>query len=71
MTQFTHINASGEANMVDVSNKADTVREARAEAFVHMAPETLALIIQANIIKAMCLLLRVLRVFKRQNVLGI
>lgn len=48
MTQFTHINASGEANMVDVSNKADTVREARAEAFVHMAPETLALIISGQ-----------------------
>ncbi|MDA0147006.1 cyclic pyranopterin monophosphate synthase MoaC [Vibrio sp. LaRot3] len=44
MSQFTHINASGEANMVDVSAKAETVREARAEAFVHMAPETLNLI---------------------------
>ncbi|MBA5762004.1 cyclic pyranopterin monophosphate synthase MoaC [Vibrio sp. 404] len=44
MNQFTHINASGEANMVDVSGKAETVREARAEAFVHMAPETLQLI---------------------------
>ncbi|GAK86589.1 MAG TPA: cyclic pyranopterin monophosphate synthase MoaC [Vibrio sp.] len=44
MSQFTHINASGEANMVDVSGKAETVREARAEAFVHMAPETLQLI---------------------------
>ncbi len=42
MTQFTHINASGEANMVDVSAKAETVREARAEAFVHMAPRNLA-----------------------------
>ena len=25
MSQFTHINASGEANMVDVSAKAETV----------------------------------------------
>ncbi len=33
MSQFTHINASGEANMVDVFAKAETVREARAEAF--------------------------------------
>ncbi len=48
MTQFTHINASGEANMVDVSAKAETVREARAEAFVHMAPETLSLIVSGN-----------------------
>ena len=38
MSEFTHINASGEANMVDVSAKAETVREARAEAFVKMSP---------------------------------
>ncbi|MFC1234199.1 cyclic pyranopterin monophosphate synthase MoaC [Vibrio sp. UBA2437] len=48
MEQFTHINASGEANMVDVSAKAETVREARAEAFVHMAPETLHLIVSGS-----------------------
>ena len=30
MTTFTHINSQGEANMVDVSAKAETVREARA-----------------------------------------
>jgi cyclic pyranopterin phosphate synthase len=48
MNQFTHINASGEANMVDVSAKAETVREARAEAFVHMAPATLALIVSGQ-----------------------
>lgn len=48
MTTLTHINASGEANMVDVSGKNDTVREARAEAFVHMEPETLALILSGD-----------------------
>ncbi|EAS43916.1 cyclic pyranopterin monophosphate synthase MoaC [Photobacterium profundum] len=48
MNQLTHINASGEANMVDVSAKAETVREARAEAFVHMAPETLELIVSGH-----------------------
>ncbi len=48
MSELTHINASGEANMVDVSAKAETVREARAEAFVHMAPETLALIVSGQ-----------------------
>jgi len=48
MNQFTHINASGEANMVDVSGKTDTVREARAEAFVRMAPETLQLIVSGQ-----------------------
>ena len=38
MSQLTHINAAGEAHMVDVSAKAETVREARAEAFVTMLP---------------------------------
>ena len=31
--------------MVDVSAKADTVREARAEAYIRMAPETLQMIL--------------------------
>lgn len=48
MSQFTHINQSGEANMVDVSAKADTVREARAEGYVLMAEETLAMIIEGK-----------------------
>ncbi|OCH28886.1 molybdenum cofactor biosynthesis protein C [Aliivibrio fischeri] len=48
MSNFTHINASGEANMVDVSAKQETVREARAEAFVYMAPETLELIVSGT-----------------------
>ncbi len=48
MTNFTHINASGEANMVDVSAKQETVREARAEAYITMAPETLALIVSGD-----------------------
>lgn len=34
--------------MVDVSTKAETVREARAEAFVVMAPATLAMILQGS-----------------------
>jgi cyclic pyranopterin phosphate synthase len=42
--QLTHIDASGSATMVDVSDKANTVREASAEAYVQMKPETLALI---------------------------
>ena len=48
MTQFTHINQNGEANMVDVSMKQKTVREARAEAFIRMNPETLQMIISGN-----------------------
>ncbi|VDZ65677.1 Molybdenum cofactor biosynthesis protein C [Serratia odorifera] len=48
MTQLTHINAAGEAHMVDVSAKAETVREARAEAFVEMHAATLAMIVDGS-----------------------
>ncbi|MGC6247076.1 cyclic pyranopterin monophosphate synthase MoaC [Bisgaard Taxon 45] len=48
MSTFTHINTQGEANMVDVSTKQDTVREARAEAFVTMSPETLNMIVSGQ-----------------------
>ncbi|EBX1578240.1 cyclic pyranopterin monophosphate synthase MoaC, partial [Salmonella enterica subsp. enterica serovar Oranienburg] len=48
MSQLTHINAAGEAHMVDVSAKAETVREARAEAFVTMRSETLAMIVDGK-----------------------
>ncbi|EEX49848.1 molybdenum cofactor biosynthesis protein C [Pasteurella multocida] len=48
MSTFTHINSQGEANMVDVSAKQDTVREARAEAFVTMSPETLSMIMSGQ-----------------------
>jgi cyclic pyranopterin phosphate synthase len=45
---FTHINANGEANMVDVSEKNITTRIARAEAYINMTPETLNMILQGN-----------------------
>lgn len=48
MHQFTHINQNGEANMVDVSMKQDSVREARAEALITMKPETLQMILSGN-----------------------
>ena len=40
---LTHFDASGQAHMVDVSDKAVTTREAVAEGCVAMSPETLAL----------------------------
>jgi len=43
MSRLTHIDAEGRARMVDVSDKAATAREAVAEGFIAMAPETLAL----------------------------
>jgi len=48
MPTLTHINANGEAHMVDVSAKQETLREARAEAFVTMAPTTLSMIIDGQ-----------------------
>jgi cyclic pyranopterin phosphate synthase len=44
MTGLTHLDASGAANMVDVSDKAATTRTARAGGTVVMLPETLRLI---------------------------
>ncbi|MFL0798404.1 MAG: cyclic pyranopterin monophosphate synthase MoaC [Cellvibrionaceae bacterium] len=41
---LTHTDASGQASMVDVSEKAATVREARAGARISMQPETLELV---------------------------
>ena len=48
MSQLTHVNSSGEANMVDVSAKNDSVREARAQAIVEVSPETLSLILSGK-----------------------
>lgn len=48
MSDLTHVNASGEANMVDVSSKQETVREARAEAIIDMSQQTLDLIVSGK-----------------------
>ena len=48
MANLTHIDQNGAANMVDVGDKSDTVREASAEGFVRMLPATLALIKSGN-----------------------
>ncbi|NTI48589.1 cyclic pyranopterin monophosphate synthase MoaC [Agrobacterium rhizogenes] len=47
-TGLTHIGASGEAHMVDVGDKAETIRIATAEGHVTMKPETLALMREGN-----------------------
>ncbi|MCJ8297369.1 MAG: cyclic pyranopterin monophosphate synthase MoaC [Pseudomonadales bacterium] len=44
MSKLTHLDADGNAQMVDVTEKAVTTREASAYAEVHMLPQTLALI---------------------------
>ncbi|HEY5047149.1 MAG TPA: cyclic pyranopterin monophosphate synthase MoaC [Rhizomicrobium sp.] len=42
MNRLTHLDQTGAARMVDVSEKVMTAREASAEAIVAMAPETFA-----------------------------
>ena len=41
MSKLTHIDGDGAAHMVDVGDKADTVREARAEGRISMKLELL------------------------------
>ena len=48
MSGLTHISASGEASMVDVSEKDVTARIAVAEGCIVMQPETLELIVSGN-----------------------
>ncbi len=51
MARLTHVSSSGEARMVDISRKGDTVREAVARGRVVMKPTTLALIKTAGLEK--------------------
>ena len=48
---FTHLDAEGNAVMVDVSTKDDTERTATARGSVEMAPETLARIMNRGVKK--------------------
>ena len=49
--ELTHIGAEGRARMVDVTEKAPSVREAAAEGFIRMEPETLRLILSGGVKK--------------------
>lgn len=49
--RLTHFNEQGRARMVDVSDKADTVRTAIAEGRVKMAPETLRRVRERSVAK--------------------
>ena len=48
MSQCTHFNEAGQAQMVDVGAKAETHRIAIATGSIRMQPETLALILQGD-----------------------
>jgi cyclic pyranopterin phosphate synthase len=45
MSEFTHFDAQGQAHMVDVAEKSETRRIARAAGNIRMQPETLALLL--------------------------
>lgn len=51
MTRLTHIDQHGQAQMVDVTEKSASQREARAEATVSMQPATLNLIREGQVKK--------------------
>ena len=51
MTELTHLDAQGQAHMVDVGAKAETEREAIAAGRVLMQPETLRLLREGNLPK--------------------
>ena len=48
MSKLTHMNSNGEAQMVDVSDKENTMREAKAGARVVMQSKTLDLIVSGS-----------------------
>ena len=51
MKHLSHIDSSGKATMVDVSEKPLTVRRAIAESFIRLSPETLSLISKGKLPK--------------------
>ncbi|QIA07820.1 cyclic pyranopterin monophosphate synthase MoaC [Draconibacterium halophilum] len=51
MSQLSHINKEGKANMVDVGHKPQQVRTAKASGFITLQPETIRLINESLIKK--------------------
>jgi len=48
MTQFTHVNSAGQAHMVDVSAKQETLREARAVAYIKVNEQTMSMLLSGQ-----------------------
>jgi len=48
MSELTHFDASGQAHMVNVGEKSETHRVAKAMGSIRMQPETLRLIVQGD-----------------------
>lgn len=51
MSKLTHLTKTGDAHMVDISEKQVTSREATAEALVHLQPSTLEMILDGRMPK--------------------
>ncbi len=51
MSEFSHVDPSGQARMVDISAKPPTARMARARGAIRMRPETFALVRDNQIAK--------------------
>ena len=51
MSKLTHVDETGRARMVDVGHKAVSAREAVAEGFVAMSPDTLRAIAEERVPK--------------------
>jgi cyclic pyranopterin monophosphate synthase len=51
MSKLTHVDESGRARMVDVSDKPETLREAEARARVVLSPETFTLVCDGALAK--------------------
>jgi len=51
MEKFSHTNEEGKASMVDVGNKADQIRIAKASGFISLEPQTISLISENEIKK--------------------
>lgn len=51
MAGFSHLNASGEANMVDVSEKQETRREAMAEGYLYVSDAVITAISDQTVMK--------------------
>ena len=49
--EFTHFNEQGHARMVDVTEKAATLRTASAAGTIHMRPETIAAVREGRVSK--------------------
>ena len=69
--KLTHFDARGEAHMVDVADKAETRRIARARGSIRMQAATLRLIQEGTAKKATCSAWRVLPRSRRQSALRI